>query len=116
MTDNGILTLYALENVAAAGEMPTQKLTEVGAAYYGERTVGYSRLYAAMGADQKIDLLVRCYNIDIPATAGYVVMEDGTQYQITAKQKIVGKDAVDLTLVRVEKYYDVDHNGKTEKD
>lgn len=116
MTDNGILTLYALENAAAAGEMPTQKLAEVGTAYYGERTVGYNRLYAAMGADQKIDLLVRCYNTDIPAHAGYAVLEDGTQYQITAKQKIVGKGAVDLTLVRVEEYYDVDHSGKAEKD
>lgn len=110
MIDNGLLTLYALDNVADPGDMPREALAEIGKAYYSERTVGYNRLYAALGADQQIDMLVRCHNIEIPAKAGYVILEDGEQYRISAKQKIVGRDAVDLTLVRVEDYLDV-NNG-----
>lgn len=107
MNDSGVLTLYALKNVAEAGDMPTQALVEIEKAYYSERTVGYNRLYAAMGADQQIDMLVRCWNTEIPESAGYVILEDGKQYQISLKQKIIGTDAVDLTLVRLESYYNV---------
>lgn len=116
MTDNGLLKLYTLKNIATAGEMPKQALVEVGTAYYSERTVGYNRIYAAMGADQQIDMLVRCWNTELPTDAQYVILEDGQQYQISVKQKIVGTDAVDLTLVRVEEYYDVaNDSGETEE-
>lgn len=107
MRDAGILTLYSLTNTAAIGDKPIEKLVKVGEAFYAERTVGYNRIYAAMGANERIDILVRCYNTDIPYSAKYVILEDGEQYQISVKQKIVDEDATDLTLVRMEKYYDV---------
>lgn len=107
MRDAGILTLYALENIAAGGDAPVEKLVPVGTAYYAERTVGYNRIYAAMGADERIDTVVRLYNTDVPHHAKYVILEDGNQYEITVKQKIVDEDATDLTLVRIEEYYDV---------
>ena len=107
MRDAGILTLYNLTNTASQGQMPTEKLVEVGTAYYAERTVGYNRIYAARGANEEIDMVVRCYNTDVSYSAKYVILEDGEQYQITVKQKIVDEDATDLTLVRVEEYYDV---------
>lgn len=107
MRDMGILTLYNLDNIAAPGRMPEEKLVPVGIAYYAEKTVGYNRIYAAKGADERIDMVVRCYNTDIPHNAKYVILEDGEQYQITVKQNIVDEGATDLTLVRVEGYYDV---------
>lgn len=107
MRDTGLLTLYDLINVADPGDMPTEKLQKVGEAYYAERTLGYNRIYAAMGANERIDMVVRCYNTDIPYSAKYVVLEDGNQYQISIKQKIVDEDATDLTLARMEIYYDV---------
>lgn len=110
MRDMGILTLYNLTNTADNGDMPAEKLVSVGTAYYAERTVGYNRIYAAKGANEEIDSVVRCYNTDVPYSAKYVVLEDGNQYRITVKQKIVDEDATDLTLVRVEDYYDVANN------
>ena len=107
MRDAGILTLYNLTNTATSGQMPKEQLSSVGTAYYAEKTVGYNRIYAARGANEEIDMVVRCYNTDIPYSAKYVILEDGIQYQISVKQKIVDEDAVDLTLVRVEEYYDV---------
>lgn len=108
MRDMGILTLYDLVTTSTSGDMPIEKLSTVGTAYYAEKTVGYNRIYAARGANQEIDTVVRCYNTDVPYSAKYVVLEDGNQYQISVKQKIVDEDATDLTLVRLEDYYDVD--------
>lgn len=107
MRDAGILTLYNLTTTSAAGDAPVEKLEALGTAFYAEKTVGYNRIYAARGANEQIDTVVRCYNTEVPYSAKYVKLEDGNQYQITVKQKIVDEDATDLTLVRVEDYYDV---------
>ena len=37
----------------------------------------------------------------------YVILEDGLQYQIDSMSEIVDEDATDLTLVRIEDYYEV---------
>lgn len=107
MRDAGILKLYNLTSSSAMGDAPVEKLVLLGTAFYAEKTVGYNRIYAARGANQEIDMVVRCYNTDVPYSAKYVILEDGNQYQISVKQKIVDEDATDLTLVRLEDYYDV---------
>lgn len=108
MRDMGLLTLYDLVTTSTSGNMPVEKLSSLGTAFYAEKTVGYNRIYAARGANEEIDMVVRCYNTDVPYSAKYVVLEDGNQYQISVKQKIVDEDCTDLTLVRLEDYYDVD--------
>ena len=108
MRDMGLLTLYDLVTTSTSGDMPVEKLSSLGTAFYAEKTVGYNRIYAARGANEEIDIVVRCYNTDVPYSAKYVVLEDGNQYQISVKQKIVDEDCTDLTLVRLEDYYDVD--------
>lgn len=108
MRDDGILTFYELRNISLPGRMPVEKLVSVSISYYGRRTVGMNRLYAAAGANRDIDVLVRCYNTPtIPGDAKFVILEDGKQYRIDAAQEIVDLDAVDLTLVRLEELYDV---------
>ncbi len=107
MRPTGLCTIYKLKNISELGRKPTEKLVKIVDAYYAERTVGYNRIYAARGANQKINQLVRVFNTNLIEEGMYVVLEDGYQYQIDIAQKIVDKDAVDLTLVRVEDYYDV---------
>lgn len=107
MRDTGLLTIYSLSNTAEAGEKPVEQLVEVTTAYYSERTVGYGRMYAAMGANIKIDALVRCWMTSIPEDGKYVILEDDNQYRIAQMQKIIDEDAVDLTLERLEANYDV---------
>lgn len=105
MFDAGLLTICSLKNTAAPGMMPKDQLVKICTVFYDERTVGVTRAYAAMSADQRIDMLVRCYNVALPVNAEYVVMEDGTQYRISLKQ--TQGDHIDLTLERLEDYYDV---------
>jgi hypothetical protein len=107
MRNAGILTIYALTNIAEGGSMPVEKLVPLTTAYYEERTVGVTRMYAALGADQQIDLLLRCFHTPtLAVNAEYCIPEDGNQYRITLKQKI-DADTYDLTLVRLEDNYDV---------
>lgn len=107
MRDAGVLTFYSLANTAENGRMPVFRLVSVGTAFYEERTIGYGRFYAALGANQQIDALVRCLNTTIPKEAKYAILEDGNQYRIELKQTIQGTDDIDLTLVRLEENYDV---------
>ena len=108
MKDEGKLTLYDLvESTSAAGDAPVEKLEALCKEFYAEKTVGYNRIYAARGANEQVDKVVRCFNMDLPSAAKYAVLEDGKQYQITVKQMIVDDGCTDLTLVRVEDYFDV---------
>ncbi len=109
MDREGILQICILDNVAAAGFMPVEKLVAVASAYYRKRTVGYNRLYAAMGANQEISMLVRCFNTEVPSYTQqlYVVFpDDSTQFRVSAIQEIVEEGAIDLTLTRLEENYD----------
>lgn len=105
--DDGLLTIYALVNTAPPGMKPAEKLVSVATAYYSERTVGVTRMYAARGANSRIDALVRCWNTEIPKNGKFVILEDGDQYRIDSMQKIVDIGAVDLTLIRLEDLFDV---------
>ena len=107
MRPTGECTIYSLENIAAPGRKPTEKLAKIEEAYYMERTVGYNRIYAALGANHRFDMLIRVFNVDLVEDGMYVILEDGKQYQIDIAQKIIEQDAVDLTLKRVEDYYEV---------
>lgn len=111
MDREGILWICTLQNVAEAGYMPVDKLVPTEEAYYRKRTVGYNRMYAALGANKSIDMLVRCFNISVPEYARelYVVFPDdnSVQYRVSMIQEIVDEGAVDLTLERMEDLYDV---------
>lgn len=113
MDREGILYICTLSNVSEPGFMPVEQLTTVATAYYRKRTVGYNRLYAAMGANQQISMLVRCFNVEVPTYTQqlYVVFpneESDNQFMVSAIQEIVEEGAIDLTLTRLEEYYDLD--------
>lgn len=108
MRDGGIAMLCALENINERGRMPVEKLVMKGTEFYSHRTVGVTRRYAALGAKREFDCVVRLWNcIELPDGVAYAVLEDGKQYRIDFTQQIVDEDALDLTLVRLENYYDV---------
>lgn len=111
MIDSGMLSVCKLETVSKPGAMPAEKLVVMEQDYYSERTVGYNRYYAALGANQNISMMVRLFGAKIPDGARYVVLEDGRQYRISYMQKIVEKDCTDLTLSRLEENYDVISSG-----
>lgn len=107
MRDGGILTFYTLENTAEPGFMPAEQLVEAGQAFYANVTIGVTRRYAAIGANREFNLVVRALNTGVPEGAEYVVLEDGLQYRIDQVSPIVDEGHVELTLVRLEDFYDI---------
>lgn len=107
----GKLNLYDLEySQAYTGGMPKETLKYVSWTYYGERTVSYSRLYEARGADAPCDKVVRIPADVATAVGRYVILEDGEQYRIDAVSTIIVASNVrakELTLARLEDRYDV---------
>lgn len=110
LLDAGTLTLCTLENIAQHGAMPVQRLQPQKTCFYGERTVGYNRQYDAMGANERIDMLVRIWQ-DRTARAGmFAVLDSGEQYRISFAQQLADEDGLrvtDLTLERLDDLYDV---------
>lgn len=104
MRDGGILSICALEERGEKGFMPKEVLVEKATAFFAYRTIGVTRMYAALGANRQIDLLVRCFNTSHKREWKYVVI-DGEQFRIDAAQP--QDDAVDLTLIRLEEFYDL---------
>ena len=110
MDREGILFICKLENTAETGFMPIMTLVPLVSAYYRKRTVGYNRLYAAMGANKEISLLVRCFNTEVPDYNEqlYVVFPDvSEQFRVSAIQEIVEDGAIDLTLSKMEEFFNV---------
>lgn len=108
MVDSGVLTVYTLENTAENGRMPVEELVSSFTAFYSERSVGVTRLYAAIGVNQRIDMLVRIWNVEsMPTGALFCIPEDGNQYRITLAQRLPDLGAYDLTLERLDDFYDV---------
>lgn len=83
--------------------MPKEDLVDKAEAFFSFRDVGVTRLYAALGANHRIDLLVRAWVTDLDPEWQYVVLND-EQFRIDVSQTV--GDAVDLTLIRLEEKYD----------
>ncbi len=114
MLFEGTLRLCELQNVADPGEMPTEKLVVVSYHYYGDRTIGYGRQYAAMGVQQQVDRLIRIWRDENVTVKQYALLDDGKQYRVDMVQHLLDEDGLkvtDLTLFRLDENFDVVAEG-----
>lgn len=110
MMDSGTCRIYTVTDAAENGEMPNPTLHEYGDYEWSfeDRMISYSRQYAAMGADQQIDRIIRIWRT--PVRIGDVVVIEDEQYRIDNVQPTLDDDSlqvVDLTLRRLEENYDI---------
>lgn len=108
--NDGMMTIYRVENRAAPGEKPKDALSKQGTLRYQRRTVGIQRHYAAMNAGARVDLLLRVpYRRSVSTQDVAVPTLDGKQYRITLIQvpEDVNPPVMDLTLERLERDYDL---------
>lgn len=101
-----MVRIYTLKNVAPTGLKPVKKLVYLEDDYFEKRQVGVTRLYAAKNADKRIDSLIRVFNSQ-PIVQGMVAEIGNEQFQIDAAQEEIGKDSILLTLIRLEKNYEI---------
>lgn len=106
--DDGVLGVYTLTNASAPDK---RKLKLLSQHYYGEKTIGVTRFYAAMQADTKIDMLVEIWQDRQVMASLYCIPEDGEQYRITDVQHKMSEQGLKvsvLTLERVGKNYELE--------
>ena len=111
LLDSGLLTICELVNIAGPGNKPLQKLNPLAQQWYGERTIGYNRQYAAKSVNEQVDMLVRIWAEDIrPSIGHYVIVDDDMQYRVDNVTLTADEDGLtvyDMTLARLENHYDV---------
>ena len=110
MMDSGTCRIYTVTDSAENGEMPNPTLHEYGDYEWAfeDRMISYTRQYAAMGADQQIDRIIRIWRT--PVRIGDVVVIGTEQYRIDNVQPTLDDDSLqvtDLTLRRLEANYDI---------
>lgn len=125
MMDDGIIKICDLTNLAPDGDMPRNQLTVLDEMYFGSRTVGYNRQYAAKGVSEQVDMLVRVWRNNTVHIGMYAVLtnyegqvnESGDQYRIDNVQHLLDDDGLkvtDLTLSRMDELYEIaDNNNQT---
>lgn len=110
--DDGILNVYTMENVAAAGKKPLYNLVLNCSYYYRFENIGVVRYYESLKANAKVDVLV-----SIPDWGGDIGTNDicildssdgGKQYKIDFIQPTYTDDGLKirkLSLIRLGENY-----------
>lgn len=118
MKDAGLVTICTLDDMADPGNMPDEKLNPLSQHYFEERSVGYNRQYAAMGVNERVDMLIRIWREPTVRIGMYALLtdyegqvnENGDQYRIDNVQHLLDDDGLkvtDLTLYRMDELYEV---------
>lgn len=120
---DGIVYLATLTNTADAGDMPKDRLQYVGRFWYEERMIGLQRQYAAKGARERIDMIIRIREFKPAARIGlYAVLGNGDQFRILNVSRGFddehGLKFTELTLERLDRLYDINqefNNGENQE-
>ncbi len=106
--DTGYAVFYHTETAAEPGNLPGYKPTEFHRAWYGERTVGFSRFFTARQSNVRVDRLIRILRPphDVVFEAEDVCeLPDGFTYRIVQCQYLrdedAGEDVADISLERI---------------
>lgn len=108
--DDGILVIYSVKNLARPGEKPIQGLKEKSKHYYGYDTIGVTRYYEALKADNLIESVVNIPGWHDILANNVCILENKTQYRISMVQPMLNEDnlkIMKLSLERVEEEYAV---------
>lgn len=106
--NDGLCSVYSIENVAQPGYKPKTQATLKGQLRYEERKVGLTRAYLARQNDVQVERVLRCPWKDEVSTQDIVVPIDGIPYRIDLKQMAdVTPKSMDLTLVRFTENFEV---------
>ncbi len=102
--NDGVLTVYAVSDTAAAGRMPKKTLTEKVSLRYAEQRLGISRYYSAKQNQTEAERVVRVPRAETVTNRDIARTEDGTYYGIEMVQSVenVYPPSLDITLSRTE--------------
>lgn len=101
--DDGILTIYKVENTAQPGQMPVEGLTEKDRYYYGFDTLGINRFYTALQAQQQIEAVVNVPGWGDIAATDICTLDNGDQFRIVMRQPTLDDNGLRITKLSLER-------------
>lgn len=119
MMDAGHIKIYALENTAEAGSMPSMAPVFLAESDFESLSIGITRQYSAKGVGEQVDALVRIWAEGVPIRIGSIAVitdsdfqedAEGDQYRISNVQPTRNANnlkVIDLTLERLEEAYEL---------
>lgn len=111
MFNDGIITIYSLENLRENALMPELKLVPKAAAFFDLRSISYSRQYMAQGINSQVDQLARTLYMPEAMIGDYRTLnKEPLQYRITNISHLRDNDGIrvtDITLTRLNDDFQV---------
>jgi hypothetical protein len=108
---DGVVTVYAVEDVAQPGYQPQLKLKIPPKAVlrYEEQRLGIQRYYSGRQNQIQIERVLRVPRYGCVTNQDVAVTEDGRQYRIDLVQTVqdVYPGCMDLTLAKIEQEFEV---------
>ena len=101
--DDGILTIYKVENTAQPGQMPVEGLTEKDRYYYGFDALGINRYYTALQAQQQIEAVVNVPGWGDIAPTDICALDNGAQFRIVMRQPTLDDNGLRITKLSLER-------------
>lgn len=110
--DDGELKIYSVTDTAEPGAMPVKTPTLKSTHYYRFETIGVTRFYQALQADQQISNVVVVPDWHDIKTTDFCVLDGGTAepFEISFVQPTYDEDRLKitkLTLGKVDQSYDI---------
>lgn len=108
--DDGIVMICNVENAGESGERPIKRLYPIQELYYAEDTLGITRYYEAIKAEQLIEAVISVPDEIVININQMAVLEDKSQFQIRMVQKEVdefGNKILKLSLERNGEEYEI---------
>lgn len=107
--NDGILTVYAVEDKAKAGYKPVIELSKKIVLRYEEQRLGIQRYYSGKQNQIQIERVLRTPRVKQVNNQDIGVTEDGKQYRIDFVQVVqnIYPSCMDITLSKIEQEYEV---------
>lgn len=99
--NDGMVTVYRVEDEAQPGYLPKEKLIKLVKLPYAQRSLGFKRYYSAKQNQTQIKRILRVPESSVKITnLDKVITEDGSEYRIDLVQPVpdVRPPSLDLTL------------------
>ncbi|HCD43855.1 MAG TPA: hypothetical protein DEQ64_09005 [Lachnoclostridium sp.] len=101
--DDGILTIYSVENMAKSGKKPVYGLVEKSKHYFGYQTLGVTRYYEAKKADSIIESVVRIPDWNNILATDICILENDVQYRLSMVQPTMDENNLRITILSLER-------------
>nr|DAS40717.1 MAG TPA: hypothetical protein [Caudoviricetes sp.] len=107
--NDGVVSIYSVEDAARPGYQPEPELTKKVSLRYEEQRLGIQRYYSGRQNQVDIERVIRTQRVGNVNNQNVAITEDGRQYRVDLVQSVmdVWPESVDITLAKIEQEFEV---------